>query len=1172
MTRIAGIADLHIGARHLCTLDDERRAIAHVIEIVEERHVDVVIVAGDSTHYARPTPEVLALLGSFVRELERLDVDIVVVAGNHDEQVPTVAEHFRGRIHVAYAPEPGAGLPVFRLDGIDVACLPYLPDRYVRAAAAGTLSKEEVAARLSFAARSIISGFRLQRRPGVPMVLAGHFTVAGSTTPTGFNLGWMPGTTWVVPVEDIADFDLVVAGHVHRHQAWGDVVVPGSLMPLDFSETEPKGVVIADITDHSRSWEFVPVTTPKVGTWHVGWEERSDVSAREELQQLVTEDLGPVPDLLRVQVRCDETLAREYPPARIERALVEAGARKVQVELDVARENRARDAEMTTDLLPLTALGRYTDARSDLEAPARIAIAAAAADVAGEVMADRDVAGVGELDVVRLEATDLIGLAEVAVDLEHVQLAVLQGPVGSGKSNVGADLLRFALFGATRYGAKASERVIREGADVATAAVELRDASGHEYRVVRKVKRDGRGRTTQTLDVLEGGRPLSDGKIESGSAAIAKLLGRLSDRTLCAANIVLQRDADRFAAAPAEQRKDLLSEAAGLEMYGDLSLRTAKRLNEAEKDLARLEAQAEPLRVRAAASERLEAERADAELERGMAAADVTRLEREHTEATDTLERARERADAYAKAFEEAAAVQGRIEQVEAQVAERTTRTEAALAEWEKKASVARAMVADKAALLEARSRLEAKRVELAAARTALEEAQAGLDAAQAAAAAHAKAEALELRMQREIDQLKARRDREVAAAGAEIRTRERHAEELRASGCLERCTHDKACTVRREATDNDDAISTIADRVRDLQAPSADEVRLAKERDAIEFPEETPDTRGCGLDVAVARGAVDRIEKEIVALERQTQVAEKIAAAEQVLKEHDEAVARLRSEHAEAASKLRTELAPLRTKRGELNVLLLSFGANPRGERDRAAAEQDRIAREVGAARTTAQRAGERAALLDGRLEELRAAAAELVQIEGRIHTAAAQVAIWKELIVAWRACRVMTLENSVIPAVEDLANDVLHRFPYGLQLRLVTQREKKSGDGLAETLDIEVIGGKAPVYEGCSGGQRTAIDAATHIAIALVVARRQTTRLRWLYLDEPEGLDADGRAAFAAIARSASEELGMKTVVASHHEDLVEQLGGMVIRIEGIPGAARVGAAAQEPERVSV
>lgn len=123
-------------------------------------------------------------------------------------------------------------------------------------------------------------------------------------------------------------------------------------------------------------------------------------------------------------------------------------------------------------------------------------------------------------------------------------------------------------------------------------------------------------------------------------------------------------------------------------------------------------------------------------------------------------------------------------------------------------------------------------------------------------------------------------------------------------------------------------------------------------------------------------------------------------------------------------------------------------------------------------------------------------------------------------------------------------------------------------------ETLEVVVEGGLAGTYEGCSGGQRTVIDVALHIALALVVSRRATSRIGLLFLDEPEGLDEPGRAAFADVVGGLRAQ-GLAVLVASHHADLIGALvaaGAREVAIEGAPGAARVGEPAPEREAVAV
>lgn len=1132
--RLVATADLHIGSTHLCDEADQEAALDAVYEIVHERKADALLLAGDLTHHARPTPSTLRMLGSFFEKITSLGVDIIAVAGNHDPGIPGVVRYFRGRGRVHIADVAPGIVRCDGIDGIDVAVVPYLPDRFVRAQLSGGASREETAVALTTAAHDIVRGLLARRSPGVPMVFLGHGTVAGTETSSGYSMGFIGGTEWRYMVEDLAEFDFAAVGHIHKRQSPAPTIaVPGSLLPLDFSEDGPHGVVVADVAREKSTWEFVEIPTPKVATFDV-------VSAAAALHdvtvaQLVADATNYVDagSLIRVRVTCDEPTAREYPPSLIERALLAAGARKVQVELTVEREDRARDAEMTSELLPLTALGRYVLGRTDLTDEQRQAVIAAGTIVVGDVAEKQRATGGGDVALDRIEIQDFLCHERAAIDFAGDRVQVLSGRNGIGKSSLGVDALLHTLFGASRAGARPDARLIRRGADSAMTAVELSLAGGRRIRVVRKLKRERGDRVASTLDVLEasgdGWRPLSTGKLVDGQAVLDELLGGLDLATLVASSVVVQRAADSFTRARPEERKGLLARAAGLAVYEQLGLHSAKWLNEADKDLDVLRGKAEQLRARAEAVEKVGAERATAERERDDAAAEVTRLEEEHTRATEVLEKAQERAAEHDRVQEDALRTQADIERVDGRVAE-----------WAHKADVAREVLAEKDALLEARTKLAAATERLAGARAEIDHLQGELAAANTLARRRQESLLAIGRLERDFAAERASRERKCVSAEASLHATERQRDELRESGCLERCTHAPGCTV---AAASAAAERRIVDLTAEAQAHATEGPREIDFRCQIVqlhgvLPE-PPDIDGISAQIALARGAAQSHEREVADLTKRTAVAEKIAAAEQVLKEHDEQVA-----------KLRAELAPLRQKRGELNARLLAMGS-ARGELERAQRDQDRVADELRAARLSGTAAGERVALLTGRLEELRAAAAELVALEDSIGQGARAVAAWKELIVAWRACRVAALENSLIPQIEQTANEVLRRFPHGLQIALRTQREKKSGDGLSETLDVLVIG-RGETYEMCSGGEKTAIDFATHVALAVVVSRRATTRLHVLICDEPEGLDTVSRGAFAAVVRWLSEEFDLRCLCMSHAEDLVDQLGGTLVRVD--------------------
>ena len=1118
MIRILAAADLHIGASHLCTLEEQERSLDAVQDLCVTEKADLLLIAGDLFHHNRPSPEALKIAGHF---FERLRVPVLMAKGNHDPDASEIVRYFRGQVIVPS--EPG----VMQRDGVDIAVMPYLVDRFVRARLSGNASKETTARELTSAASDILSGFLAQRRPGVPLVLVAHGTVAGTETSSGWSMGFIGGTEWRISVEDAAQFDLAVVGHIHRHQSPApNVVVPGSLLPLDFSETDPHGVIVADVgpsAEYGRglstiyvttapTWRFVEIPGPRVATWDI-----QPAAAVRELVQSHEAGHGsePPPEKLRVRLTCDEATAREFPPARISAALYAAGAVLVQVELNVTRADRARDETMTSELLPGDALTRYLAGRDDLSVEQLGCIADLAVEPLSAVVQGQ--AGGGDLRLTALECADLLGVHEDRLELDGAGVVVLSGANGSGKSTVGVEILRYSLFGESRAGAKMADRLIRHGADVASAAVELQGSDGDCYRIVRQTKKSARGPMT-SLDVLKMGVggvkwwPLSTGKIVDGEREIARILGGLSADTLTAANIVVQRSADRFTRARPEERKSLLADAAGLSIYDDLANVARERHATAEHDLALLHARAIPLRDRAAAIPDVIAEIDDAMKDVARFAVAVQTAQRAREEAEEELRKTQERASEFERVMSEAAELQRRIDSIDAEVSE-----------WTRKQQAATAILAE-------RGRLEAARAELHKVRTGI----VALETMQVVEAEEQRrynAAVIEVgQMETRHARMKSERERGAAVVSEQIESAEQQETRLADAEC---CAPEPSYVFLDAARA---AVKTIPDLARSLATysePGTDESALINAIGSYPIPDE-PDTRPTFAALAAARVRARELEDSV-------KVAEKIARAEEVLAQHDEATRRLRAQRED-----------LSHQKGERNGALIRFGGKPNVER---ASDMKALAdSELKGAQRDEQQAVTRAAELRGRLATLTDARVELAAVEGQITLAAADVAAWKELTGAWKACRVLVLESSVIPAVERAASEILRMFPHGLQIAFSTQREKRDG-AQAETLDIEVLGGKGELYEMCSGGEQTTIDVATHIAIALVVSRRASTRLSFMTLDEPEGLDAPSRAAFAQIVRWLNAEHGLTCVVMSHMDDLIDALGGT--RIEMVQSA---------------
>src|SRR5690606_36351607 len=106
--------------------------------------------------------------------------------------------------------------------------------------------------------------------------------------------------------------------------------------------------------------------------------------------------------------------------------------------------------------------------------------------------------------------------------------------------------------------------------------------------------------------------------------------------------------------------------------------------------------------------------------------------------------------------------------------------------------------------------------------------------------------------------------------------------------------------------------------------------------------------------------------------------------------------------------------------------------------------------------------------------------------------------------------------LIERAVPEIEMDANELLDRLSGGaMRVVIDTQKQLKSRDALAETLDIRISdpAGERP-YENFSGGEQFRVNFAIRLALSRVLARRAGARLQTLVIDEGFGSqDLNGR-----------------------------------------------------------
>jgi exonuclease SbcD len=269
--RLLHTGDWHLGARlgNQDRLPDQFERLEEICRYLDEREVDVLLVAGDvfDEHRSESLARIIARLARLLKPRIEAGMSAVFIAGNHDReyvfplirglQELVAAE---GSPRVVFAERPGL-VPVTARSGeqarlpdgqVQLMLLPYpTPTRYDLADSpkAGWPSPDAKRKALADALRERIGELARQARlpRGVPVVLCGHFLVRGVRE--GF---YQLSEQEDVPVEpaDLPSYAYIALGHIHKSQTVGapHIRYCGSLERMDRGEADDRKIVLlADV-------------------------------------------------------------------------------------------------------------------------------------------------------------------------------------------------------------------------------------------------------------------------------------------------------------------------------------------------------------------------------------------------------------------------------------------------------------------------------------------------------------------------------------------------------------------------------------------------------------------------------------------------------------------------------------------------------------------------------------------------------------------------------------------------------------------------------------------------------------------------------------------------------------------------------------------------------------
>lgn len=338
-------SDWHIGrtfhghstTEHLATV------LTALVEIVRDREVDVVVVAGDIFDSAMPSAECFTVLSTALRGIREAGAEVVITSGNHDSATRLgFQSEWLGvaRIHIRTEADKYA-VPILIDDEYGPVAfygIPYLEPSMFRhqRPGAGLRTHEQVLQhamndiRADAAARAVSDGFTRS------VVLSHSFVVnvgqgaAARTAPSATDVerDITSGGLDIVPASVFDGPDYVALGHLHGRSTLTERVrYSGAPLHYSFSEADkPRGVWLVELDAaglDADSTEWIDLPVPRALTVLTGTidelvgDERFAFAENNWVSAILTDRVRPMDAMRRLQDRFPWCATLEHRPADV---------------------------------------------------------------------------------------------------------------------------------------------------------------------------------------------------------------------------------------------------------------------------------------------------------------------------------------------------------------------------------------------------------------------------------------------------------------------------------------------------------------------------------------------------------------------------------------------------------------------------------------------------------------------------------------------------------------------------------------------------------------------------------------------------------------------------------------------------------------------------------------
>ena len=260
--KLMHLSDLHLGKRvnEFSMLEDQVYIINEIINIIDDKKPDGIILAGDIYDKPIPPAEAVELFDNFLYKLSQRNIKVFIISGNHDsaERIAFGSRLF-DKSGIYLSPVYDGKISPIELNDdygkINIYMLPFIKPVHVR-----RFFPDEEISSYTDAVSTVIKNMNMDN--DIRNILITHQFVTGSsrTESEDISVGGSDNVDSIV----FKDFDYVALGHIHRSQSCGSEYIRYCGTPLKYSFSEAndtKSITLLDINEKGNiKLDFIPLT------------------------------------------------------------------------------------------------------------------------------------------------------------------------------------------------------------------------------------------------------------------------------------------------------------------------------------------------------------------------------------------------------------------------------------------------------------------------------------------------------------------------------------------------------------------------------------------------------------------------------------------------------------------------------------------------------------------------------------------------------------------------------------------------------------------------------------------------------------------------------------------------------------------------------------------------